>query len=566
MKNKQQKFYLIVFILIFSGWINRVSSQVNVTAKEAGQLVERNVLVTDREIYCVNEDLHFSVWNFSSPVLREANWSNVLYVELVSPDGESFAHRKLNYTQDGTSGTLRIPESALTGNYYIRAYTRWMRDYSPYHYFYKMVTIINPYYGELMGPADAQNFDTEPLKRMLVASGGFRITPDKKSYNRHNLVNVEIVADQATGLQGKCFVAVVASGTEKGFYPALEGFGHMNFSPEFIPETRGLSISGKVVNASDSIPLPYTLVGLTVFRENPEIRNIMTNDKGQFYFDLSDLTGEYEIFISAKAAAGKSPLILVDNDFSSKKLELPWVPVDLSPKAKALYQTLIFNAQIQALYRQQKAVEVAKPFSSGLAFYGKPDFTLKLSDYIQLATVKDYFYELVPQVGVRREGKKSMLKVFGNYSELQIYDPLVMMDMVPIFDVDRVLAVQPSKLDRIEVVSTPYIRGDIVYGGVVSLFSKKGDLAGIDLPSAGRFITYDMLGADSVQVAPSPENKHVPDLQNCLYWNPAIELHGTNPARISFNAGDNAGEYVIVVRGFDGSGNVKASVSQISIK
>jgi hypothetical protein len=348
--------------------------------------------------------------------------------------------------------------------------------------------------------------------------------------------------------------------------PNLSGFPQQKFSPDFIPETRGLSISGKVVNEADSVPIPYTLVGLTIFKENPENQNVLTNEKGQFFFDLSKLKGEYEIFISAKSDEKQMPLILVDNDFSTQKIALPYVPIDLSEASQIRYQSLTFKSQMQTLYKQQKVENELKSFSSDSSFYGKPDLVLKLDKYIAMPSVKDYIYELIPQVGVRHIGKKTTLKVFGTYSDLALHDPLVLVDMVPIFDIDRVMELQPDKIERIEVVTMPYVHGDIIFGGIISLFSKKGDLAGIDLPAVGRFITYSMLSKDFVIETPDLKNQHVPNLRNCLYWNPDLKIKGYETSKISFNTGDNTGDYTIVIRSINNAGKTKVTATEITVK
>ena len=565
MKRECFKYYTLFFILILVIKVNQGLAQPRTAVKEAGGLVEKTMLITDRETYSVEEDILFSAYNISSPQLRKSDWSNVLYVELVSPAGEAFAQRKFVYTQDGSTGTLKIPKNVLTGNYYLRAYTRWMRDYSPYNYFYKMITVINPFRPELLEPSGNKGINGNNIKSTLVNTSDLVIKTEKKSYSKRELVNLEISAINTEDTTSRVTVSVIPKGTEAPLTPTIPGLQKLRFSPDFIPETRGLSISGKVVNEADSLPIPYAVVGLTVFKDNPENRNVMSNEKGQFFFDLAKLNGEYEIFISAKQNGKQMPLILVDNDYSTHKIDLPYVPVELSEESKKLYQRLTFNSQVQELYRQQKVEDQLKAFSSDSSFYGLPDFSLKLKVYIDMPTIKDYISELIPQVGVRHEGKRTVLKVLGEYSDLSVYEPMVLVDMVPIFDIDRVLAMQPDKIERIEVVTIPYVRGDIVYGGIISFFSKKSDLAGIDLPSAGRFITYSMLNSNMSQVAATPSNVRIPDLQNCLYWNPDLKLKANEPAKISFNAGDCAGDYVIVVRGVDKSSNIKVSTSEIRV-
>ena len=552
------------FVLALVCWCETLQAQPKIGVNEATQLVEKIALFTDRETYTVNEDILFSAFNVSSPALRNADWSNILYIELIAPDGEAFARRKYVFSLDGTTGTLKIPSSVLTGNYYLRAYTRWMRDYSPYNYFYKMVTVINPFRGELMEPQGISGNEIIPAP--TVSSADFNLKTNKRIFTKREQVSLEISGTSVGDYVDKLVVSVIPKGTENQLIPKLAGQKGQKFSPDFIPETRGLSISGKVVNAADSVPMPFTLVGLTIFKENPENQNVLTNENGQFFFDLSKLKGEYEIFISAKSNENKNPLIFVDNDFSTQKIELPYVSLDLSEESKKIYQSLAFNSQMQTLYMQQKVEFELKSFSSDSTFYGKPDFVLKLDKYIVLPSVKDYIYELMPQLGVRHDGKRTTLKVLGVYSDLTLSDPLVLVDMVPIFDIDRVLELQPDKIERIEVVTVPYVRGDIIFGGIVSFFSKKGDLAGIDLPSVGRFITYEMLSSNLAQKAPDTQNQRIPDLRNCLYWNPNLKLKGTEPSKISFNTGDSAGDYLIVVRGIDQTGKLKIATEEIKVE
>jgi hypothetical protein len=566
MKIRMIKYYSLAIVLISVGLGSSIVAQPKISANQAKQLIEKTVLLTDREIYTVDENILFSAFNISSPALRNADWSTILYVELASPDGEIIVRRKFNYNKDGASGALRIPNSVLTGNYYLKAYTRWMRDYSPYNFYYKMVTVINPFRDELLESSSESEMlsDVDPVK--LTETGELQLTTDQNEYKKRDTVRLEISANAANEIPAKLVISVIPAGAESSLPVRINKIQELQFSPDYIPETRGLSVSGKIVNAKDSVPMAFTLVGLTIFKDHPENRNVLTNENGQFFFDLSKLEGEYELFISAKSNENQNPLILVDNDFSTQAVKLPYLPVDFSDQSKELYQTISFNSQMHALYKQKETEKKLKSFSSDSAFYGAPDFVLKLADYIALPTIKDYFYELIPQVGVRHEGKKSVLKVLGNYSELAIYEPLVLVDMVPVFDIDKVLALQPERIERIEVVTTPYIRGDIIFGGIVSLFSKKGDLAGIDLPSAGRFINYSMLSGTSGQLENLRKGKNIPDLRNCIYWNPDVRLDKANQAALSFKTGDNTGDFLILVRSINSDERERVTITKIRIR
>lgn len=566
MKDMKKNVLILTGLIVFY-FPAKLSAQVNIPKAMVEELTEKNILITDREVYAAGEPISFSAVNCSSSDLKQADWSNVLYVELITPDGESIARKKYAFDREGGSGAITIPDWALTGNYYLRAYTRWMRDYSPYSYFYKLVTVINPVKAELLEPEQGAGEGVEATPMPIVSSGFVDIHPSRSVFSKREQVSVELkFKDRDPDDNANCCVSVVPSGVVPGIPMPMKRTHENSFTPDFIPETRGLSVSGRVVAQGDSIPLPYTTVALTVFKENPEVLNVLTDKEGRFFFDLSNVVGSFEMFISAKSLTGQNPLILVDNDFSTDDIHLPFVPLDLSEVRKEVYRTVIFNAQMAKLYRQEQLVRELLEIRSDSVFYGIPDFTLKIDQYVDLPTVRDYIYEVMPQVRVRKHGDVSQIHVLGAYAEMDIYEPLVLIDMVPVFDMERILALQPQNLERIEVVTMPYIRGEIIYGGIVSLFSKRHDLGGIDLPSTGRFVDYSMLSADSVSTQPAASAPRVPDLRNCLYWNPALRVESGQWQSFSFQTGDNSGAYSIVVRFIDKTGRIRSDVQEIVVK
>ena len=69
----------------------------------------------------------------------------MLYVELVSVDGKRMAWGKYPIRKGVSSGEIRIPADLLTSHYYIRCYTRWMRNRGPEAFTYLPLRIINPH-------------------------------------------------------------------------------------------------------------------------------------------------------------------------------------------------------------------------------------------------------------------------------------------------------------------------------------------------------------------------------------------------------------------------------------
>ena len=51
---------------------------------------------------------------------------------------------KFRITNGIATGFLNIPDNISTGNYYLRTYTQFMRNYSAYLYPTSLLSIINP--------------------------------------------------------------------------------------------------------------------------------------------------------------------------------------------------------------------------------------------------------------------------------------------------------------------------------------------------------------------------------------------------------------------------------------
>ena len=106
---------------------------------------EKVYLHIDRPAYTILEKVYYSVVYEAPESGLESAWSTVMYVELIKWDGTKLAQSKVSIEDHLAAGSLQIPATLESGNYYLRAYTKWMRNYSPYEYAYVPLKVINPY-------------------------------------------------------------------------------------------------------------------------------------------------------------------------------------------------------------------------------------------------------------------------------------------------------------------------------------------------------------------------------------------------------------------------------------
>jgi hypothetical protein len=223
------------------------------------------------------------------------------------------------------------------------------------------------------------------------------------------------------------------------------------------------------------------------------------------------------------------------------------------------------NLQVESLFSGIPDTGIQEPINDGRPFYGDPSQVLILDKYIDLPTLEEYFNELPVGVKVRKQQGKKYFRFFSDQTEMVIYDPLVLIDWVAVDDIDRILSLSPRDISRIELVEEPYIKGQIIYGGILSFLSQENDFAGIDLPSSGTFINFDFFNpcpADDYHRS-LPEN--IPDGRNTVFWNPQVVPAASGRTDISFLTPDTPGNYLILLRGTDRNGKEFMISSRIEI-
>jgi len=190
-----------------------------------------------------------------------------------------------------------------------------------------------------------------------------------------------------------------------------------------------------------------------------------------------------------------------------------------------------------------------------------------LDDYISLPVMQEVFFELVPGIILRtkREGYEMKITnpLTGNFYE---EPPLVMIDGVIINDLNFLAGLDPEKVERIEVVQTPYLIGDLILHGIVNVITRAGDFSDITIPEYAVVLPYRVID-DPYVFSPPDHNgepaamRRIPDLRNTLYWNPSVKTDKNGEADIEFFASDAEGVYTINIQGISADGE-KISVNK----
>jgi hypothetical protein len=101
-------------------------------------------IYTDRDLYLTGETIWFTAHCLFKENHEASPLSNVLYIELFNAEKKSVRREKFRLEKGKVTGSLPIPEELISGDYYIRAYTQYLRNFPSESYFTKWFTVINP--------------------------------------------------------------------------------------------------------------------------------------------------------------------------------------------------------------------------------------------------------------------------------------------------------------------------------------------------------------------------------------------------------------------------------------
>ncbi len=532
-------------------------------------LNERICLFTDRSLYTAGEKVLFSAFIYQSPSSGENDWSKVMYLELISTNNNPVVQAKYPVTEFRTNGYLQLPDNLLTGNYYLKAYTRWMRNFSSSAYAWVQVKVINPFQKGVENTGEFSEIKIE--EKPVPVDRNFRKTriscrTDKAGYNRHEKVVLNLtMPPELNHLPEYYCVAVIRPGAvdtiDYGLNSLLPDKNMHNYPLKYIPDIRGLSLSGTVIEKSTGMGVPQAHVRLSVLGDDTDYSSYLTQVNGGFLFALKSFHGTRDMYITVDPKEDMLMEILIDNEYANDNPVFFGEPFMLSQEEKETATEMMLHYQIERAYLEimHDTSESSDKRNRGY-FYGRPSNTIYIDDYIKLPTIEEVIFELVPDVSLIKRGNVYYLRSRSYISDLEVYRPLILMDNIPVSDIDAMLKMSPEKIERIDVVDRIYAKGDLLFGGVLNLISRMGDMAGIDLPKNSYFFDFDGFVQHDIRTFPAAENQssdsRIPDVRNCLYWNPSVRIVPGSTTKIEFQTSDKTGNYLIVVRGVTAEGTI----------
>lgn len=549
--------------------------------KNFSLLREKVYLHTDRDYYYPRETIWLKAYmGYSMPALRDT-LSQTLYVEFLSPDKARLDSKVYQIKEGVAWGEFRLNDNLPSGQYYLRAYTNWMRNYGDSALFVKPIPILK---------VDENVLNNEP-QFISESSSMISIEANKKSYKAREkvIVAMQLLDEAGNPAVGNISVAVtdavasVSLGVNSIINPsALNVVSYEQVPNKYFDQIthymeRGISFRGVVKDTRNS-PAPASLQVIQGNMDN--LIEMQTDEQGEFLITGVKFSDSLVFAFKPFNKKGKLFLGRVDLlpreippfNFESKLLRLVLKKEDALQRIQNSYDPSEGVTVLDAV--EIKSSKLAKTDSNEpVRIYGSPDYVVS-GDNIRSTVAGSNFL-----VGL--QGKVPGLRVIENADgEINVRvgragsfasstEPLILVDGVPFPDARSISALSASMVDRVEVIT----RASPQYGsrgsnGVIAIYTKSGFSAQTPEPN---YLTYKIPGYNRSRPFYSPDysdasNSKNPDFRTTVFWKPDLLTNDQGKASVEFYSADLATRYRIVVEGVTDRGVPVRAVSYITVE
>ncbi len=341
----------------------------------------------------------------------------------------------------------------------------------------------------------------------------------------------------------------------------------------YIPEYAGHIISGRITDKRTGTPAGGIIAYLSVPGSRFHFSSCRSDENGRILFDCKKIVGTENIIVQTNKVTDSEYRIEIDNPFSGSYMtSIPPLLIIKKNWEKTLLSRVTGSQLLNAFTHMQAQQFFLPNFSDTTPFFGKPDYSYLLDDYTRFHTMEEVMREYVPEVQVRKSQNDFLLRMFNlPYKSFFENSPLVLLDGVPVFDINKIIAFDPLKVKRLDIIARKYLQGAVSFDGVASYSTYEGDLAGFVLDPNAVIIEYTGLQLQRQFYSPVYETteqvkSRIPDFRNVLYWEPGIKTTKDGNNVVSFFSSDVPGRYAIELQGITASGQSGSQVFYFTVK
>lgn len=341
-----------------------------------------------------------------------------------------------------------------------------------------------------------------------------------------------------------------------------------NFS--FIPEYRGQIVQARVTESSTGDPAAGVTTYLSIPGKKFHLRGAQSDRMGNVLFELRNFYGHGKVIIQTDHTKDSIYNVAVSSPYSAEYTGVAAPPFTVSEELKTQIETRSINMQLRNVFFEAQNSTNIQPTDSSV-FYGEPDERYFLDTYTRFPVMEEVMREYVRAVIVRKRKDNFHFLVYDKVND-KIFkdDPLVLLDGVPVFDIDKIMRYDPLKIRRLDVVTKKYFYGPLTFEGIVSYTTYTGDLPDFIHNPRTSVLDYDGVQFKKDFFAPVYETSEqmvnrLPDFREVLLWKPELTTDKSGRCHLEFFTSDQPGKYSMVIHGLSTDGRAGSFISYFEV-
>ncbi|WP_237275324.1 hypothetical protein [Tenacibaculum ovolyticum] len=509
--------------------------------------IEKTYIHFSSNFLLTGENLYYKIYNLSQKKLSP--YSKIAYVEIINDKNKSIIKQKVKLNNGTGYGDIFIESKLKTGTYKLISYTQWSRNKQIF--FENDLYIVNPF-------IQKQNNGTKTTQKNTYISNKnskYNLKINKEKFLNREKVTLKI----KEYIKGSFSISVnqkqpINIPFKKDIRDIFNknSYYKKNSETKFLPELRGELIHGKILQSDNiSAEISNIKLGLSILGTNPFFRTSITNDLGEFYFNLNN-NDSSTAFIQILNKQRENYKIKIKNPPLFKQFK-NFKHLKLDEKLMNIIDKRTEYMQIENSYHEVKK-NLELPLIIKESIFNEISLTYTLSDYKQFKTVKEVIVEILDNVWLTKDKNNNYIHVRDSNLKTDTKLPsLLIVDGNIVFNHQDFMEYNAKKIKSFSLVKNKYVFGSILYQGIIYVNTLKKDFK----PNSKHVSQIDILRPVSFkkyffQTHDIPEKtKRIPDYRTQLYWNPNIDL---SEKEITFYTSDVSGEFEIEIEGFTKKG------------
>lgn len=327
----------------------------------------------------------------------------------------------------------------------------------------------------------------------------------------------------------------------------------------YLPEYDGHLVSALLTDASGK-PARDIMGYMSVISKREQFYGSHADANGRLLFNTKDFYGPGEIVLQTNNQQDSIYHLSVATPFSDKYSTKTLSPFSLGATGEKALESGSINMQVLNTYNADKLKTYYNPGVDSTAFFGHIYKSYPLEDYVRFKTMEEDLREYVAEMTITTTQKHVRFHIISNQGYLRDEtQPLVLLDGVPIFNIDKVFNIDPLKVKELKMVNKVFYWGPVEAAGILSFNTYKGDMGGFEIDPKAVVLDYEGMQLQREFYSPTyttvdQQKSRIPDFRNVLYWSPDVNTGADGKAMVSFYTSDKTGQYIAVMQGINADG------------